>query len=116
MRHCPEMTAPSPSSAPGVAPMTTRQRWTLIATVIGSGAVFLDGTIVNSALRHIGQELPGSFIGVLEGQAYIVGGYLAVLAALLILAGGRGRHQRTPARVPQRRVRVRRHCDHRSGG
>ena len=39
--------------------MTTRQRWTLVCTVIGSGAVFLDGTIVNSALKHIGQELPG---------------------------------------------------------
>ena len=39
--------------------MTTRQRWTLICTVIGSGAVFLDGTIVNAALKHIGQELPG---------------------------------------------------------
>ena len=72
--------------------MTTRQRWTLIATVIGSGAVFLDGTIVNSALKHIGQELPGSLIGVLEGQAYIVGGYLAVLAALLILAGALSDH------------------------
>ncbi len=67
--------------------MTRRQRWTLICTVIGSGAVFLDGTIVNVALRHIGEDLPGSMIGVLEGQAYIVGGYLAVLAALLILAG-----------------------------
>ena len=30
--------------------MTPRQRWTLVATVIGSGAVFLDGTIVNVAL------------------------------------------------------------------
>ncbi len=67
--------------------MTRRQRWTIICTVIGSGAVFLDGTIVNVALRHIGTDLPGSMIGVLEGQAYIVGGYLAVLAALLILAG-----------------------------
>lgn len=67
--------------------MTTRQRWTIICTVIGSGTVFLDGTIVNAALRHIGDDLPGSVIGVLEGQAYIVGGYLAVLAALLILAG-----------------------------
>ncbi len=67
--------------------MTPRQRWTIVCTVIGSGAVFLDGTIVNAALKHIGQDLPGSFIGVLEGQAYIVGGYLAVLAALLILAG-----------------------------
>ena len=39
--------------------MTTRQRWTIVCTVIGSGAVFLDGTIVNAALKHIGQELPG---------------------------------------------------------
>jgi EmrB/QacA subfamily drug resistance transporter len=69
------------------APVTLRQRWTLVCTVIGSGTVLLDGTIVNTALRHIGQDLPGSLIGVLEGQAYIVGGYLAVLAALLILAG-----------------------------
>jgi hypothetical protein len=60
--------------------MTPRQRWTLICTVIGSGAVFLDGTIVKAALKHLGQELPGSIISVLEGQAYIVGGYLAVLA------------------------------------
>ena len=39
--------------------MTPRQRWTLVATVIGSGAVFLDGTIVNVALSSIGRELPG---------------------------------------------------------
>src|SRR3954471_19355894 len=72
--------------------MTTRQRWTLICTVIGSGVVFLDGTIVNSALKHSGQELPGTLVGVLEGQAYIVGGYLAVLAALLILSGALSDH------------------------
>ena len=72
--------------------MTHRQRWTIICTVIGSGAVFLDGTIVNAALKRIGQDLPGSFIGVLEGQAYIVGGYLAVLAALLILSGALSDH------------------------
>ncbi len=72
--------------------MTSRQRWTLVCTVIGSGAVFLDSTIVNAALKHIGQELPGSLVGVLEGQAYIVGGYLAVLAALLILAGALSDH------------------------
>ncbi|HET7169400.1 MAG TPA: MFS transporter [Candidatus Limnocylindrales bacterium] len=67
--------------------MTSRQRWTLLATIIGSGAVFLDGTIVNVALPRIGRELPATFVGVLEGQTYIVSGYLAVLAALLILAG-----------------------------
>ncbi len=67
--------------------MTTRQRWTLLATIIGSGSVFLDGTIVNVALPRIGRELPSSVFGVLEGQTYVVSGYLAVLAALLILAG-----------------------------
>ena len=66
--------------------MTRTQRWTLVAAIIGSGIVFLDGTIVNLALRAIGQ-LPTTFLGVLEGQAYIVSGYLAVLAALLILSG-----------------------------
>ncbi|MBA2702067.1 MAG: MFS transporter [Chloroflexi bacterium] len=72
--------------------MTSRQRWTLLATVIGSGAVFLDGTIVNVALPRIGRELPNSSLGVLEGQTYIVSGYLATLAALLILAGALSDH------------------------
>src|SRR5467141_3977709 len=67
--------------------MSRSQRWTLIAAVLGSGIVFLDGTVVNIALKRIGQDLPTSFLGVLEGQAYVVSGYLAVLAALLILAG-----------------------------
>jgi EmrB/QacA subfamily drug resistance transporter len=66
--------------------MTRTQRWTLVAAIIGSGIVFLDGTIVNLALKNIGQ-LPTTFLGVLEGQAYIVAGYLAVLSALLILSG-----------------------------
>ncbi|MGH2476646.1 MAG: MFS transporter, partial [Candidatus Limnocylindrales bacterium] len=72
--------------------MTPRQRWTLLATIIGSGAVFLDGTIVNVALPRIGQDLPASLVGVLEGQTYVVSGYLAVLAALLILAGALSDH------------------------
>lgn len=72
--------------------MTIRQRWTLVATVIGSGAVFLDGTIVNVALPRIGRELPATIIAILEGQAYVVSGYLAVLAALLILAGALSDH------------------------
>ena len=72
--------------------MSPRQRWTLVATIIGSGMVFLDGTVVNVALPRIGRELPASFIGVLEGQTYVVSGYLAVLAALLILAGALSDH------------------------
>ncbi len=66
--------------------MTRTERWTLLAAILGSGIVFLDGTIVNLALPAIGR-LPSSFLGVLEGQAYVQSGYLAVLSALLILAG-----------------------------
>ncbi len=67
--------------------MNLRQRWTMVAAVLGSSIVFLDGTIVNVALPAIGESLPHSVIGVLEGQTYITSGYLATLAALLILAG-----------------------------
>jgi len=72
--------------------MTPRQRWTLVATIIGSGAVFLDGTVVNAALPRIGRELPATLVGVLEGQTYVISGYLAVLAAFLILAGALSDH------------------------
>lgn len=67
--------------------MTTPQRWTMLAAILGSAIVFLDGTIVNVALKRIGEELPGTLVGTLEGQTYITSGYLATLAALLILAG-----------------------------
>ena len=67
--------------------MNTRQRWTMVAAVLGSAIVFLDGTIVNVALPSIGQSLPHSIVSVLEGQTYVTSGYLATLAALLILAG-----------------------------
>ena len=67
--------------------MTTTQRWTLAVAILGSAIVFLDGTIVSVALQRIGAELPATIIGVLEGQTYVTSGYLATLAALLILAG-----------------------------
>jgi EmrB/QacA subfamily drug resistance transporter len=61
--------------------------WILVATIVASGMVFLDGTVVNVAIRRIGEELPSSVLGTLESQAYITSGYLAVLSAFLILAG-----------------------------
>jgi len=67
--------------------MTTRQRWTLIAAILGSGIVFLDSTVVNVALPKIGRELPSSLFGVLEGQSYVYNGYFLTVSALLILAG-----------------------------
>jgi EmrB/QacA subfamily drug resistance transporter len=65
----------------------SRRGWTLVAVVLGTAIVFLDSTIVNVALKAIGQELPTSLVGVLEGESYVVNGYLLTVSALLILAG-----------------------------
>jgi EmrB/QacA subfamily drug resistance transporter len=71
----------------GGAYLNTRERWTLIAAVLGSSIVFVDSTVVNVALPRIGRELPTTIFGVLEGQSYVYNGYLLTLSALLILAG-----------------------------
>jgi len=70
--------------------MDSRHRVILGATIAASSMVFLDGTVVNVALQRIGADLPTSFVGVLEGQTYVVAGYMATLSALLILAGALG--------------------------
>src|ERR1700741_708371 len=68
--------------------MTRARRWPLLAAIVAAGIVFLDSTVVNLALKQMGKELPRiTSLGVLEGQAYVGSGYLAVLAALLIIAG-----------------------------
>ena len=67
--------------------MSVRERWTLIAAVLGSSIVFVDSSVVTVALPRIGRELPTTLFGVLEGQSYVYSGYLLTLSALLILAG-----------------------------
>jgi EmrB/QacA subfamily drug resistance transporter len=59
----------------------------MLAVILGSSMVFLDGLVVNLALPRIGEELPATLVSVLEGQTYVVSAYLGILAALLILAG-----------------------------
>ena len=58
--------------------------------MLGSAIVFLDGSFVYLALQRIGIELPSTILGRLEGQTYITSGYLATLAAFLVLAGALG--------------------------
>ncbi len=70
--------------------MPVRRGWILFAVVLGSGVVFLDGTVVNVALQTIGRDLPSAVVGRLEGLTYVTSGYLVVLAALLVLAGALG--------------------------
>lgn len=66
--------------------MTRRQRLTLLATIIGSGVVFLDGSVVNLALPSIGRDLHVGFAGL----QWIIDGYLLSLSALILLGGSLG--------------------------
>ncbi|MEP6680241.1 MAG: DHA2 family efflux MFS transporter permease subunit [Chloroflexota bacterium] len=65
----------------------SHRSWTLVAVVLATGIVFLDSTVVNVALSALGRELPSTLVATLEGQSYVVYGYLLSLSALLILAG-----------------------------
>jgi EmrB/QacA subfamily drug resistance transporter len=67
--------------------MSTWQRWTMVAVILGSGIVFLDTSVVNLALPRIAEELPLVGLAKLEAQSYIANGYFLTLSALLILAG-----------------------------
>ena len=66
--------------------MTTRQRLTLLATIIGSGIVIIDGTIVNLALPKIGSDLHATFADL----QWIADGFLMSLSALILLGGSLG--------------------------
>ncbi|MQA94911.1 MAG: DHA2 family efflux MFS transporter permease subunit [Streptosporangiales bacterium] len=61
-------------------------RWVILATVLGSGIAFLDGSVVNVALPAIGRELGGGF-SVLQ---WVLDGYMLTLSALLLLGGALG--------------------------
>lgn len=61
-------------------------RWTLLATVAGSGMVLLDATVVNVALPRLGDDLDADFAGL----QWVVNGYTLALAALILLGGSLG--------------------------
>lgn len=64
----------------------SKKRLTLLATIIGSGVAFLDGTIVNLALPAIQRDFNTS----LSGLQWIVAGYSLALGALMLLGGSLG--------------------------
>lgn len=63
-----------------------RGRWVLATAVLGSAMVFVDGTVVNVALPHIGTALDAS----LSGLTWTVNGYTLTLASLILLGGSLG--------------------------
>ena len=66
------------NSAPG--------RWVLAVSVLGSGIAFLDGTVVNVAVPHIGEDLDAST----SSLQWVLNGYLLTLASLILLGGSLG--------------------------
>ena len=76
-------------SSPRAAPVRYGRpdgRWVLVATVLGSGMAFLDATVVNIALPHIGDEFHASAASL----QWIVNGYTLSLASLILLGGSLG--------------------------
>ena len=65
---------------------TPAARWVLLTTVLGSGVVMLDGTVVNVALERIGADLGASF----GGLQWTVNAYTLTLASLILLGGSLG--------------------------
>ncbi len=61
----------------------TQQRWTLLATILASGVVQLDGSIINVALSTIDRDLNAG----LSGLQWIVAGYALTLSSFMILGG-----------------------------
>ncbi|CAN5667940.1 MFS transporter [soil metagenome] len=74
------------SEATGIRFGSTAGRWVLGATVLGSGIVFLDGTVVNVALPAIAEDLDAE----LSGLQWTLDAYLVTLSALLLLGGSLG--------------------------
>ena len=65
-----------------------RGRWVLTAAVLGSGVVFVDGTVVNVALPDLQTSLGASAV---DAQ-WIVESYALFLAALILVGGSLGDH------------------------
>jgi EmrB/QacA subfamily drug resistance transporter len=86
-------TANAPTAAPAQTQTpTTRQasstagRWILAASVLGSGAVFVESTVVTVALPAMGRDLGLS----VSGLQWVMNGYLLTLSALMLLGGALG--------------------------
>ena len=82
--------------------MTGRQRLTLLAAILGSAVVTIDGTLVGVALPAIEEDLGGG----LSARQWVSNAYLLTLVSL-ILVGGLVRPHRAPP------LRLERSDDHR---
>ena len=82
------MTRPAEPGPADLRMGTPAARWVLLTTVLGSGLVMLDGTVVNVALGRIGEDLDAGFAGL----QWTVNAYTLALASLILLGGSLGDH------------------------
>ncbi len=68
------------------AAVTSRQRWTLVATIIGSSMTFIDGTVVNVALPALQKSLDATITDV----QWVIEAYTLLLGALILIGGSLG--------------------------
>lgn len=61
-------------------------RWIVAAAILGSGAVFLEGTVVNVALPAIAKDLHLD----IAALQWVINAYLLTLSALMLLGGSLG--------------------------
>jgi EmrB/QacA subfamily drug resistance transporter len=66
--------------------MNSKHRLALLATIVGSGIVFLDGTVVTLALPKISSDLGAGF----SALQWIADGYLLSLSSFILLGGSLG--------------------------
>jgi EmrB/QacA subfamily drug resistance transporter len=74
------------SGDPGLRIKSSRGRWVVAATVLGSGMAALDATVVGIALPAIGRDFHASVASV----QWVVDAYTLTLAGLLLLGGTLG--------------------------
>src|ERR671924_1286279 len=66
--------------------MSPRQRLTLLAAILGSAVVTIDGSIVSVALPAIERDLGGG----LSAQQWVSNAYLLALGSLVLIGGSLG--------------------------
>src|SRR5829696_8492788 len=79
------MAQPAVSPYRRVYPMG-RPQWVLVASILGSGAVFVEGSVTTVALPAIARDFQ---LGI-AGLQWVMNGYLLTLTALMLFGGALG--------------------------
>jgi EmrB/QacA subfamily drug resistance transporter len=88
MLHAPCDAAVAQSGQPGGGSVESarNQRWTLVATILGSSLAFVDSTVVNVAIPSLARDLGAGA----SGAQWTVAAYLLPLAAFVLVGGALG--------------------------